>query len=297
MHPVLQQLVDLLTLERIAPDLFRGQSEDFGNVGVFGGQVLGQAVMAAGATVDGPRMHSLHAYFLRPGNPKAPIEYEVDRARDGRSFATRRVRALQHGQNIFNLSASFHAVEEGPRHATSMPDVASPDGLLNETELRDQRLANKGPEPRRVPVHDLMPIEMRMLQPLDPFDPERAPPVAQWWMRAIDRLPDDPVLHRALLAWASDYGFIRTAFRPHGLNFVQPDVQIVSLDHALWFHDDFRMDDWILHATDGPVAAHGRGYARGQLFTRDGRLVASSAQEGLARVKPQNQPAAFKAGA
>ncbi len=286
MKPRLAQLIDLLQVEPLDLNLFRGVSEDLGNDVVYGGQVLGQAVMAACATVEGRPLHSFHAYFLRPGDKAARIVYDVERIRDGGSFTTRRVVAIQHGQAIFNLAASFHAIEEGPEHASPMPEVPGPEGLLNEAQLREKRVARRpDPGPRRFPPYDDMPIEIRPVQPLDPFAPDIAEPVGDWWMRASDPLPDDPVLHMAMAAYASDFGFVRTAMRPHGLNFVQPHVQCVSLDHAMWFHDAFRFDEWTLFATDSPAAHRARGFVRGSLYAQDGRLVASAAQEGLIRVR------------
>jgi acyl-CoA thioesterase-2 len=278
----LAELVSLLQVERLEHNLFRGISAEVGSPAVFGGQVLGQAVMAAGATVQGRVLHSLHAYFLRPGDKSAPIVYDVDRIRDGGSFTTRRVVAIQHGQAIFNFAASFHAPEPGPQHRCAMPAVPAPDTLANLAQLRRLRPDHER-EPMRVPLHDDMPIEMRPVQVIDPFRPEPHPPSAQWWMRATDRLPDDLILHQAMLAYASDYSFVRTAMLPHGLSFYQPQVQCVSLDHAMWFHDAMRFDDWVLYATDSPAAQAARGFVRGTLFSIDGRPVASAAQEGLIR--------------
>jgi acyl-CoA thioesterase-2 len=284
MNPRVAELVSLLQVERLEHNLFRGISADIGSPAVFGGQVLGQAVMAAGATVQGRTLHSLHAYFLRPGDKNAPIVYDVDRIRDGGSFTTRRVVAIQHGQAIFNFAASFHAPEPGPEHRAPMPQRPPPESLVDQAELRRRRPGHEN-EPLRFPLHDDMPVEIRPVQVFDPFKPEPRPPFAQWWMRAADRLPDDPVLHQAMLAYASDFGFVRTAMLPHGLTFFQPNVQCVSLDHAMWFHDSFRFDEWLLHDTDSPAAHAARGFVRGSLYTADGRLVASAAQEGLIRLR------------
>jgi len=276
------ELVDLLRIERLEHNLFRGVSCDVGSPAVFGGQVLGQAVMAAANTVEGRALHSLHAYFLRPGDKEAPILYDVDRIRDGGSFTTRRVVAIQHGQPIFNFAASFHAAEPGPDHRAEMPAVPAPDALVDHAELRRRRPGHEA-EPMRVPPRDDAPIEIRPVQVFHPFTPEPHPPRAQWWMRARAPLPDDPPLHQAMLAYASDFGFVRTAMLPHGLTFWQPNVQCVSLDHAMWFHDAFRFDDWVLYDTESPAAAHARGFVRGTLYARDGRVIASAAQEGLIR--------------
>ena len=284
MNARVTELVSLLQVERLERNLFRGISGEVGSPAVFGGQVLGQAVMAAGATVEGRMLHSLHAYFLRPGDKSVPIVYDVERIRDGGSFTTRRVVAIQHGQAIFNFAASFHAAEPGPDHRTAMPEVPASQTLLNLAQLRQQR-PDRAQEPMRVPLHDDMPIEIRPVQVFDPFRPDPHPPRAEWWMRAADRLPDDPILHQAMLAYASDFGFVRTAMLPHGLSFYQPQVQCVSLDHAMWFHDAFRFDDWVLYATDSPAAHAARGFVRGSLFAADGRMVASAAQEGLIRMR------------
>ncbi|MBS0445161.1 MAG: acyl-CoA thioesterase II [Proteobacteria bacterium] len=285
MKPRVAELVSLLRLERLERNLFRGISGEVGSRAVFGGQVLGQAVMAAGATVDeGRALHSLHAYFLRPGDKRAPIVYDVDRIRDGGSFTTRRVVAIQHGEAIFNFAASFHAQEPGPEHAATMPAVPPPDALPDLAQLRRLR-PNHEAETIRVPLYDDMAIEIRPVQVFDPFHPDPHEPKAAWWMRVADRLPDDPLLHQALLAYASDFGFVRTAMLPHALTFYQPQVQCVSLDHAMWFHAPVRFDEWVLHDTDSPVARAGRGLVRGSLYAADGRIVASTAQEGLIRLR------------
>jgi acyl-CoA thioesterase-2 len=292
MKPVVQELVELLQVEQLEHNLFRGVSGDIGSPRVFGGQVLGQALMAAARTVDpARRVHSLHAYFLRPGDKNARIVYDVDRIRDGGSFTTRRVVAIQHGQPIFNFAASFHVREEGASHASGMPSVPGPHGLASEWELR-QAWLHKLPESLRGVLHAETAIEIRPVQPMDPFHPPPAPPRHDAWFRAADRLPDDPLLHQAMLAYSSDFGLLRPALMPHGLSFYKGNVQVVSLDHAMWFHDDFRMDDWLLYATESPWAGGARGFSRGQIYTQDGRLVASVAQEGLMRPTPQARPAA-----
>ncbi|WP_337878217.1 acyl-CoA thioesterase II [Caldimonas sp.] len=283
MKLVVQELVELLQVEQLELNLFRGVSGDIGSPRVFGGQVLGQALMAAARTVDPlRRIHSLHAYFLRPGDKHAPIVYDVERIRDGGSFTTRRVVAIQHGQPIFNFAASFHVTEEGVSHASTMPQVPGPDGLVSEWELR-QAWLHKVPESLRGVLHAETAIEIRPLTPLDAFDPPPAPPRHDAWLRAADRLPDDPVLHQAMLAYASDFGLLRPALMPHGLSFYKGNVQVVSLDHAMWFHGDFRMDEWLLYTTESPWAGGARGFSRGQIYTHNGRLVASVAQEGLMR--------------
>ena len=281
----LQGLVELLRLEPLEHNLFRGQNRDVGSPAVFGGQVLGQALMAAARTVAaGQSVHSLHGYFLRAGDKSVPIVYDVDRIRDGASFATRRVVAIQHGQAIFHMSASFHKREGGPTHQGLMPQAPPPESLVDE-HLRERAMADRLPERRRAFLQDAQPVEMRAVDPLDPLTPEPRPAQSLHWLRAAHPLPDDPLLHQALLAYASDWSLMRVAMLPHGLSFNQPGVQGVSLDHAMWFHRDFRFDDWLLYQSDSPSLAGARGFCRGSLWSRDGALVASVAQEGLIRVR------------
>lgn len=281
----LQALVDLLRLEPLEHNLFRGQSRDVGGPAVFGGQVLGQALMAAARTVAvGQSVHSLHGYFLRAGDKAVPIVYDVDRIRDGASFATRRVVAIQHGQAIFHMSASFHKREDGPSHQGVMPEAPPPESLADD-HLRERAMADHLPERRREFLQLPQPVELRSVNPLDPLTPEARPAQALHWLRAPHALPDDPLLHQALLAYASDWSLMRVAMLPHGLSFNQPGVQGVSLDHAMWFHRDFRFDDWLLYQSDSPSLAGARGFCRGSLWSRDGALVASVAQEGLIRVR------------
>jgi acyl-CoA thioesterase-2 len=278
-------LVDLLRLEQLEHNLFRGQSRDVGGPAVFGGQVLGQALMAAARTVAvGQSVHSLHGYFLRAGDKAVPIVYDVDRIRDGASFATRRVVAIQHGQAIFHMSASFHKREDGPSHQGTMPEAPPPESLADDHQ-RERAMADRLPERRREFLQLPQPVELRSVNPLDPLTPEPRPAQALHWLRAPHALPDDPLLHQALLAYASDWSLMRVAMLPHGLSFNQPGVQGVSLDHAMWFHRDFRFDDWLLYQSDSPSLAGARGFCRGSLWARDGALVASVAQEGLIRVR------------
>jgi acyl-CoA thioesterase II len=283
MHPVLEDLLRLLRLERIEENIFRGESRDIGSAQVFGGQVLGQALSAAHHTVDGRVAHSLHAYFLRRGDVTAPIIYEVDRARDGGSFSVRRVVAIQHGRPIFNLAASFQKPEKGLEHQAPMPDVEGPDGLQDVTDV-DPEILKRLPEKMRRYLIAERPFEFRPVRPVNFTRPEKLPPVKHVWIRAIDRLPDGHSLHQSLLAYVSDYELLGTSTLPHGLSFGDGSVQMASLDHALWFHRPFRVDDWLLYAFDSPNASGARGLAHGRLFTRDGTLVASVAQEGLIRV-------------
>lgn len=283
MHPVLEDLINLLKLERIEDNIFRGESRDIGSAQVFGGQVLGQALSAAHHTVDGRVAHSLHAYFLRRGDMAAPIIYEVDRARDGGSFSVRRVVAIQHGRQIFNLAASFQSPEKGLEHQAQMPDVPGPDGLQDVTEVEPEVL-EKVPEKMRRFLTAKRPFEVRPVRPVNFDKPERLPPEKHIWIRAVDKLPDTVSLHQNLLAYVSDYELLGTSTLPHGVLYGRNMVQMASLDHALWFHRDVRVDDWLLYTFDSPNAAGARGFARGQFYTRDGVLVASVAQEGLFRV-------------
>ncbi len=283
MDAVLADLLQLLQLERIEENIFRGDSRDVGSAQVFGGQVLGQALSAAHHTVEGRVAHSLHAYFLRRGDVEAPIVYDVDRARDGRSFSVRRVVAIQHGRPIFNLSASFQVPEEGLEHQAVMPQVTPPEELRDSHELASE-IVHVLPEKMRRFFTQKRPFEFRPVDPPDLLKPEKRPPVKYVWVRAADRLPDDPDLHRNLLAYFSDYELLGTATLPHGLRFGTGNVQMASLDHALWFHRKARVDEWLLYSFDSPNTSAGRGYSRGQIFSRDGKLVASTAQEGLVRV-------------
>lgn len=282
MSDSLEELISLLRVERLEQNLFRGSNGDIGSRNVFGGQVLGQALMAAAMTVEDRAIHSLHAYFLRAGDKSAKIVYDVERVRDGGSFSTRRVVAIQHGQPIFNFAASFQQIESGVEHASSMPDVPGPEGLASEIELM-RGVLDRLPASRKDALLRGRPIEIRPLQPIDPIKPTVQEPRSDAWMRAVGPLPDDPVLHQAMLAYASDFGLLRSAMLPHGLSFFQPQMQVASLDHAMWFHRDFRMDQWLLYATDSPSASRARGFCRGSVYARDGTLVASVVQEGLIR--------------
>lgn len=278
----LSELLDQLTLEQIELDLFRGESRDLGGRMVFGGQVLGQALMAATRTVDPAfRAHSLHAYFLRPGDKTRPIVYEVDRIRDGKSFMTRRVVAIQHGRPIFALSASYQLPEEGITHQVPMPEVPAPETLPTEAQTRQAR-SQTNPDQQNLTYLQTRPLEIRLI-PAQQLPP--APlPQKMIWMRAQGEPPADPGLHRCLLAYASDFNLLGTALLPHGLSFRQPNLQGASIDHALWFHREFRMDDWLLYAMESPSASNARGFSRGSIFNQQGQLVASVAQEGLMRL-------------
>lgn len=283
MNPVLEDLIGLLRLERIEDNIFRGDSRDIGSPQVFGGQVIGQALSAAQNTVEGRVAHSLHAYFLRRGDVESPIIYEVDRARDGRSFSNRRVVAIQHGRPILNLAASFQIPEEGLEHQAQMPDVPGPEGLKDLTEIAKDMLEFIPSKMRRF-MTDKRPFEFRHVEPVDFEVPEKRAPRKHTWIRAVDSLPDNPKLHQNLLTYVSDYELLGTATLPHGLSFTRGSIIMASLDHALWFHGEVRMDEWLLYVMDSPNSSGARGLARGQIFTQDGRLVASTTQEGLMRV-------------
>ena len=295
MNPVLDDLIGLLRLEQIEDNIFRGDSRDIGSPQVFGGQVIGQALSAAQNTVEDRVAHSLHAYFLRRGDVDSPIIYEVDRSRDGRSFSNRRVVAIQHGRPILNLAASFQTPEDGLEHQAEMPDVPGPEGLKDFTDIAKDMLEHIQSKMRRF-LTEKRPFEFRHVEPVNFEVPEQLPPRRHVWIRAVDALPDNPVLHQNLLTYVSDYELLGTATLPHGLSFTRGNVIMASLDHALWFHGDVKVDEWLLYAMDSPNSSGARGLARGQLFTQDGRLVASTAQEGLMRVvdpdewKPRSKP-------
>ena len=287
---VVSELVALLTLERLEENLFRGQSRDIGTKYVFGGQVLGQALSAAQQTVDDERhVHSIHAYFLRAGDIEAPIVYDVDRARDGHSFSVRRVTAIQHGQPIFVFASSFQKSEPGVEHQFHMPEVPQPEDV-EPTAAPSPEVMAKLPAKMQRWLSRMGPFEMRPIYPRDEVKPPKRPPYQQVWLRLNEKVGDAPELHQALLAYASDFHLLGTATVPHGISYYQPDVQMASLDHAMWFHRPFRADDWLLYSLDSPTAQNARGLARGQFFSRDGKLVASVAQEGLIRVLPEEGP-------
>jgi acyl-CoA thioesterase-2 len=282
--PVVSELISLLSLERLEDNLFRGQSRDIGTKYVFGGQVLGQALAAAQATVEnGRQAHSLHAYFLRAGNIDHPIVYDVDRTRDGGSFSVRRITAIQHGKVIFFCAASFQEHEDGAEHQAVMPQVPPPEQLPPTPPLAPELLARLPAKIQRW-LSRGGPFEFRHIHPRDELSPARRPPYQQMWLRLSESVGDDAGLHRALLAYASDFQLLGTSTFPHGIGYYMPNVQMASLDHALWFHRPFRTDNWLLYSLDSPTAQGARGLARGQFFTRDGVLVASSSQEGMIRV-------------
>ncbi len=283
MSQVLSDLSALLKLEVIEQGLYRGQSQDLGFRALFGGQVMGQAVSAAQETIEPARnVHSLHSYFLRPGDASQPVVYEVENIRDGRSFSTRRVKAIQNGKAIFYMTASFQLPEEGFEHQDTMPVVPPPEQLSSFSDfiiehqesiplnIRDKFLAEK-------------PIEIRPVQEYNWLKPEKAAPNSQFWIKANGQLPSDLRIHTYMLAYTSDFHFLPTALFPHGISHWQPDLQIATIDHAMWFHRPFRFDDWLLYCIDSPTATGARGFVKGQIYNRQGELVASTAQEGVIR--------------
>ncbi len=288
MNASINDLIGLLDLEEIEKNHYRATSPNEGWQRVYGGQVLGQALVAASRTVPEDRTaHSLHGYFLRPGDTTVPILYTVDRIRDGKSFTTRRVVAVQHGRAIFNMSISFQVAEEGFDHQQPMPEAPGPDMLQSEDELRES-WAESMPEEFRDSFTRERPIEVRPVNPMNIFEPEKRPPQQLCWMKAREPLPDDPRLHQCVLAYLSDWSLLDTATLPHAVSFTQDTLQMASLDHAMWFHRPFRADEWLLYAQESPNMAGARGFTTAQLFTRDGQLAVSVAQEGLMRVvKPK----------
>jgi acyl-CoA thioesterase-2 len=282
MSAAVKELLEILDLEPLEVNLFRGRSPQVGWQRVFGGQVIGQALVAACRTVEGRPPHSLHAYFLLPGDPKVPIIYDVDRIRDGKSFTTRRVIAIQHGHPIFSMSVSFHSDEPSLDHQAKMPNVPSPESLPSEADMRAHVLPMM-PDPVRRYYERERPIELRPVE----FDRYLGKKVEDGrfnvWIRTTGKLPDDPAIHECVLAYASDMTLLDTALVPHGRTLFEKDFMAASLDHALWLHRRFRADDWLLYSQDSPNLHGARGFSRGLIFTRDGNLVASVAQEGLVR--------------
>lgn len=283
MSQVLDDLLNLLELETIEEGLYRGQSQDLGFAALFGGQVMGQALSAAKKTVaDDRQVHSLHSYFLRPGDAHKPIVYDVKNIRDGKSLSTRQVQAIQYGKPIFYMTASFQGEATGVEHQTPMPDVPGPDGLISDLDVHRAH-ADRIPPALRTKFTNDKPILMRFVTDYNPFNPQKSEPKRYLWLKSNGDMPDDPSVHKYLLAYASDFNFLPTALQPHGLSFAHPKLQIATIDHGMWFHRNFRMDDWLLYAIDSPSASNERGLVRGQLFNRKGELVASTIQEGVIR--------------
>jgi acyl-CoA thioesterase II len=291
MPSAVQEVVDILDLEPLEVNLFRGRSPQSRWQRVFGGQVIGQALVAACRTVEDVSIrppHSLHAYFLLGGDPKVPIIYEVDRIRDGKSFTTRNVKAIQHGRAIFSMSVSFHVAEPGLTHQVKMPDVPKPDQLPGEAELRE-RIYPRLPEPARRYYERERPIEFRPVEFSRYLGEKSENGRFDIWIRTTGRLPDEPAIHQCVLAYASDMMLLDAALIPHGRSVFSEDIMAASLDHALWFHRPFRADEWLLYAQDSPSLADSRGFSRGLIFALDGTLVASVAQEGLLRQRRRDK--------
>ncbi|WP_299491798.1 acyl-CoA thioesterase II [uncultured Shewanella sp.] len=285
MSQVLSELLSLLSLERLEEGLFRGQSLDLGFGHVFGGQVMGQALSAAKQTLKTNRqVHSLHSYFLRPGDEHLPIIYDVEIIRDGGSFSARRVKAIQKGRPIFYMTCSFQEPEVGFEHQDTMPNIPGPETLLNKQDLA-QKL--KAQLPQSVFDHLMAesPLEMRLLEPMNDMTSDKKPAKRYVWLKAKGKMPTDPCLQDYLLAYASDFNFLVTALQPHGKSFLTPGIKMATIDHAMWFHRSFDLSDWVLYSVDSPNACGGRGLVKGQFFNQQGELLASATQEGLIRMK------------
>jgi acyl-CoA thioesterase-2 len=283
MSKELNELLTLLHLEQLEQGLFRGQSEHLGLPQVYGGQVIGQSLSAAKETVDENRqVHSFHSYFLRPGDPQKPIIYDVENLRDGRSFSTRRVKAIQYGRPIFYLTASYQAEESGLSHQSTMPDVPPPESLISEQALV-QSIAEHLPKAAVETFGRERPIEVRPVTVVNPLAPKPEAPKQYLWIKANGEMPDDPRIHQYVLAYASDWGFLVTALQPHGVTLMTPKMKVATIDHSMWYHRPFRMDEWLLYAIDSPSASGARGLVRGEIYNQKGELVASAVQEGLMR--------------
>jgi acyl-CoA thioesterase-2 len=280
----IEELLHLMELESLEVNLFRGESRDIGTPRVFGGQVLAQSIIAASRTVDEGSIHSLHSYFLRAGDAEAPIVYDVDRNRDGRSFKSRRVVAIQHGRPIFTLAASFQLEQEGLDHQFEMPEVPMPEELSSEGNVPEDKL-EQVPQFMRRWFTRTGPFDFRPVKKVDVFNPQPQPPYKDVWFRLNDKIDAPELMHRALMAYASDFHLVGTATLPHGVSFINDHLVMASLDHAMWFHRPVRVDDWLLYSCDSPSSSGGRGLARGLIYDRSGKLVASTMQEGMIRVK------------
>lgn len=283
MSKPLDELLSLLQLEKLEEGLYRGASENLGLPQVYGGQVIGQALSAARYTVESDRtVHSFHSYFLYPGDPEKPIIYDVENLRDGKSFSTRRVKAIQNGRPIFYLTASYHGDAPGFEHQKTMPVVPGPENFASESELAAQ-IAHFLPEKLQKAFCGEKPIEMRPVTVINPLKPEKAEPKQYLWIRANGDMPDDQLIHQYLLSYASDWGFLVTALHPHGVSLMTPKFQVATIDHSIWFHRPFKMDDWLLFAIESPTASNTRGLVRGEIYDRQGNLVATAVQEGVMR--------------
>ena len=290
MTDAVSELLGILEVERLEVDLFRGftPEHEARRQRVFGGQVIAQALMAAYRTVNDDRIcHSLHGYFIRPGDPKIPIVYEVDRSRDGGSFTTRRVVAIQHGQQILNMSASFHVHEDSWNHQHDMSEVKPPEQLKSRAELMEQ-FKDRLPESEREHWLRPQPFELKEISAMNPFDPKPKSDVNHVWFKTTRPIEAEPAMHHCLMAYVSDMNLLGSSLRPHGLHWTNPELMTASLDHAIWFHEPIRADEWLLYSMDSPKAGSGRSFNRGSIYTREGKLVASVAQEGLMRkMKPR----------
>ena len=282
---LVDQLVTLLDVERLDTDLYRGARQPGGVGRVFGGQVVAQALQAAQRSIDGDKVaHSLHAYFMRPGSEDHPIIYRVVRDFDGGSFANRRIVAQQNGQAILNMTASFQRPEEGLEHQDAMPDVPGPEAFQSDRALRLEH-ADRIPEKFRHFFLRERPVELRPVSPRNWLNPVKTDPVQHCWFRVVAPMPDDPALHRAALVYASDMMLLGTSMLPHGVHWMTSKMQNASLDHAVWLHEPFRFDEWLLYSCTSPWAGHARGFNLGRIYDRSGRLVASTSQEGLIRLR------------
>ncbi len=284
----IERLVELMDLEVIEENIFRGESQDIGSPQVFGGQVLGQALMAASRTVEDRLVHSLHAYFLRRGDFEAPIVYEVDRARDGGSFSNRRIIAVQHGEQIFNMTASFQKPEDGLEHQSKMPDVKPPNELEDLVDLIKPEWVEQLPARIKRMLTRRRPFEVRPVEIPHFLTNQTGEPIKHSWIRANGKVPNHEGLHQALLAYVSDYDLLTTAILPHGTNLMQNRFQMASLDHAMWFHKPMMIDQWMLFAYESTRSSGSRGFARAEIFAQDGTLIASTSQEGLMRVRRES---------
>lgn len=285
MSKALSELLTLLQLSRQDENTFIGESENLGLPQVYGGQVIGQALSAARYTVDSQRtVHSFHSYFLYPGDPEQPILYDVETLRDGQSFSTRRVKAMQNGRSIFYLTASYQQATEGFEHQNTMPTIPGPEHYASENEIA-AKIAHLLPEPLKKTFCGERPIEVRPVTVVNPLNPEKLEPKQYLWIKANGPMPDNQLIHQYLLAYASDWGFLVTALQPHGVSLMTPKFQVATIDHSIWYHRPFKMDDWLLFAIESPTASNGRGLVRGEIYSRDGTLVASAVQEGVMRFK------------
>ncbi|ACH67056.1 acyl-CoA thioesterase II [Aliivibrio fischeri] len=285
MNQPLNELLNLLQLEQLEQGLFRGQSEHLGLPQVYGGQVIGQALSAARYTVDNDRtVHSFHSYFLYPGDPEKAIIYDVENLRDGRSFSTRRVKAIQNGRPIFYLTASYHGDEPGFEHQSHMPEIAGPENFASETQLAEAIKHVLPPAVQKIFCGE-KPIEVRPVNIVNPLAPKKAAPTQHLWIKANGELPDNQLIHQYLLAYASDWGFLPTALHPHEVSLLTPNFQVATIDHSMWFHRPFKMDEWLLYSIESTNASGSRGLVRGEIFNQKGQLVASAMQEGVMRMK------------